>query len=149
MSNFKLVPFFFIATFIILFVGIINIVSSEIITNDNLDNESVVYITSLNEQLANNYEISKIEEGSSNISENASFEGVDSYSLEYLESKSEYQQKIKTLDVIKSTPDTFLLMFDLDKEQVEFFYNLIGKIILFVIGIIGFVMLFGSGKVDD
>lgn len=149
MSNLKLVPFFFIAVFIVLFSGMIILVSDKIITNDNLDNESVEYITSLNSQLAAKYEVSQLEEGQSNLSANASFEGVDPFTLQYLESKSESQQKISTLDVLKATPDTFLLSFELEKESVEFFYDLAQKVITFILGIIGFVLLFGSGRADD
>jgi len=149
MSNIKLVPFFFVAVFIVLFSGIILLVSEKIITNDNLNNESINYITSLNKQLAAKYNVSQLEEGQSNISQNASFEGVDPYNLQYLESKSESQQKISTLDVLKATPDTFLLTFDIEQQNVDFFYNLAQKVIAFILGIIGFVLLFGSGRADD
>jgi len=149
MSNLKLVPFFFIAVFIVLFSGMIILVSDEIITNDNLDNESVQYITSLNSQLAAKYDVSQLGEGQSNLSTNASFEGVDPFTLQYLESKSESQQKISTLDVLKATPDTFLLSFELEEESVEFFYDLARNVITFILGIIGFVLLFGSGRADD
>jgi len=149
MSSFKLVPFFFMAVFIVLFAGMIILVSDKIITNDNLDNESVEYITSLNSQLAAKYSVSQLEEGQSNISQNASFEGVDPFTLQYLESKSESQQKISTLDVLKATPDTFLLTFDIEQQNVDFFYDLAQKVITFILGIIGFVLLFGSGRADD
>lgn len=148
MSAIRLVPFFFVAMFIVLFAGMIQLIGVDIIGNENLDNESVEYITSLNSQIAANYQVSQLEEGSSNISQNASFEGVDPFTLQYLESKSQSQQKLSTLDVIKSTPDTFLLTFDLDQESVDFFYDLAQKVITFIIGIIGFVLLFGGGRTD-
>lgn len=143
-----LVPLFFIAVIIVGFAGVVQLIGVEIIDNENLNNESVSYISNLNANINTNYNTNELEIPTSNVTSNLTNEGIDAFALQYLESKQRAEANINTLGVISAVPDTFLLIFDLDRDSVLLFYQLFVLVIGFVLGIVAFNLLFGSGRTD-
>lgn len=146
MTNIKLGQMFLIAFFIVAIGGIIQLVGLDILGDPNLTNESVDYISSLNEELSENYGVDKLQESESQVSTNASNRGLEAFSRSFVESKASAEKKVSAVSIVKKTPDTFLLIFNLEKDQVGFFYNLFVAFIVFILAIMLFILLFGPGR---
>lgn len=148
MSSFKFVPILFVCFFVVLMGLIIQVVGIQILGNENLDNDSAVYINSVIGELDQNFKSSTLVEVESNLSINGTSEALDPFEKQYLESKESSDVKLPSINVLKSIPDLVLLSFGFPQETVKVFYDWLVNAIIFILAIVGFILIFGPGRAD-
>jgi len=130
--------------------GAMQVVGEEISENSNLDNDSVSLIANISTNVDNNLNVeTSFQEAASNLTVNATFDSADVFAQEFLEGKSEGQQKQGLVKNLVKVPDLFILSLGAPQEDVGW----IKAIILLVLGVIlsfaAYRAFFGGGKVTD
>lgn len=98
-----------IVFFITLMFGMIALTSDEIISkNPNLDNKSLEVLAQITTDISNTYTVEQLTLGQDNITANSSFTGTDSFEREFLESKTESNEKEGIVNKIIGVPDLIL-----------------------------------------
>jgi len=105
-------------------------------TNPYLDNESRDLIYVLNYEIDETYNVNSLEVTESAVTNDSSFEGVDAFARQYLQDKSEIQQKKETLDKAKGLPDLLLKVVGIrDDGLVTVIKLILSAMIVFLIAI--------------
>jgi len=97
--------------FTLVFVGVfttVTMVGDEAVTNDNLDDDSKQMLISVNYELGENFNRSDYEETELNVSENSSFEGVDPFARDYLETQAAADKRTNAVQRITRVPDLII-----------------------------------------
>jgi len=125
----------------------LNLISSEIEGNDNLDVRSQALILDVQYESIT-YDSAILDASSSNITENATFTGVDPFSRQFLEDKSEVLQKKSTVDKVITSPDLFVKLIGVESnEAILAFKLLIVGLLVFFIGLMIYKAV-KTGEVD-
>lgn len=124
MSNNNITVTIIILTMISLLVGGLYWISSDILQhNDKLDVESQTLITSITGEYINTYNPSIL--NTSTVDENNTFEGIDQYAREYLESKNEIKQKESMLNRVIKFPSIVLVVFGVSNSYMLVSFSLL------------------------
>jgi hypothetical protein len=126
------------------------IIGEESIDNSNLDSESVTLILNVSNNLNSNFNIeSSFTESSSSLSENSSFDSADVFAQEFLESKSQGQQKQGLVKNIVKIPDLIILSLGIPEESVSWIKGFLLLIITVILSFASYRAFFGGGKITD
>lgn len=108
-----------IVLIVILFLAGLNAIASDISSNENLDEDSINLLNDITNEYTTNYNASTtFAESKDNLTVNSTFAGVDAFSRQYLEDKSDIAQKKSTIDKILGFPGLFLKMFGVQNQNI-------------------------------
>lgn len=109
---------------VVMFLGGLSAISTDILKNNNLDNSSKNLLTDLNDEYSNNYNSSfAFNTSTSNVTNESTFSGVDAFARQYLEDKSETEQKKSVINRVVNFPSLFLKMFGVDNQVILNIWN--------------------------
>ena len=95
--------------FVTLIFTLVALTGDEIKTkNTNLDNSSLEALAKITDDIDTTYSVDSLTIGESNITANSSFEGTDAFQREFLESKTESNEKEGVVNKIIGVPDLIL-----------------------------------------
>ncbi len=131
---------------VVIFTGI-NEIGQEAIDNTNIDNGSVLLIIQINSDLNENFGDLTLPE--SNLTNGTSFEGQDPFVQQFLESKENTNRLVGLSNKIISIPDLLILGVNenIPEEDLAIYKFLLNAIIIIVLFVIGFVAIFGEGRI--
>lgn len=98
--------------------SIIAVIGTEAQNNPNLDLESTEMIIKFNYEVNNTYSLNELSVEENNITANSTFDGVDPFARQYLEDKSEIQQKKGVVDKALSLPTLIVSSFGVDNNKL-------------------------------
>jgi len=125
-------------------------VGQESVSNSNLETESVVLIANVENGVNNNLDYnSSFDEFGSELTENATFDSEDVFAQEYLEGKSEGQQKKGFISTITTIPDLVILSLGIPQNSVIWIKGIFALIITVVLSFASYRAFFGGGKITD
>lgn len=107
-------------------------IGDEVITNDNIDDDSKNMIISINYRIDQDFNRSDFQDETLNVSENSTFEGTDAFSRDFLESQAAAEKRTNTVQRITRIPDLIILSIGVPEK----FVTEIKLIILTIIGVI-------------
>ncbi|MDH4127272.1 MAG: hypothetical protein OEV44_00850 [Spirochaetota bacterium] len=112
-------------------------ISTDVEDNSNLDLQSENLILDINYQRNNNYLEDDFQVTTKPITVNTTFEGVDPYSRQYLEDKSEVLTKKTVIQKIVTAPDLLIKLLGIEEAALIISLRiLIDGIILFFLGLV-------------
>jgi hypothetical protein len=136
--------------FVLFIVGIvltgIFFISDDIRTNDKLDINSEILLNNLNNDYNSNYNYTTyLSQEQSNLTNGSNFEGVDAYVRQYLEDKSEIENKKSTVEKILTFPSLLLVIFGVSNSSMLIGFNvLVYSFLSFMIGLQIFKAIYGE-----
>jgi len=108
-----------IVLIVVLFLAGLNAIASDISTNENLDTDSINLLNDLTNEYTDNYQSNTtFSTSESGMTNDSTFASVDAFSRQYLEDKSNIDQKKGTIEKILGFPGLFLKMFGVDNETI-------------------------------
>lgn len=138
---------------LMLFMGVfvsMQIVGEESINNNQLSTESKQLIANYSSNIDGNLNLaSDFNEASSNLTTNATFDSEDVFAQEFLEGKSEGQQKSGIVKNIVKVPDLIFLSIGLPESSLIWIKSIIGLILGVILSFAAYRAFFGGGKVTD
>jgi hypothetical protein len=141
---------FAVLMLVVVVFGAMQIVGNEVAGNSNLDNESVFLIANISNNVDNNLNAdSSFDEASSNLTVNATFDSQDVFAQEFLEGKSQGQQKQGIVKNLVKVPDLIILSLGVSQQDVAWIRSIVLLILTVLIGFAGYRVFFGGGKVTD
>lgn len=146
----NLLTIFYTVMFVVVILTGVSYVGSESITNNpNLDSKSLEIINQTNAELVAKYDKDEFLIEDNNVTANSSFADVDPFARQYLEDKSEIEQKQTTLQKALGMPD--LILISLGIEQNELLLIIKGFIVALISFIIGLAIYIAirTGEVKD
>lgn len=109
MTQYTVGSFFTVVIIVTIFFTAIALTSDEIISkNGNLDNASLDALSKTVTTVDSTYDPGDLTLGADNLTANSSFEGTDAFQREFLESKSEAEDKRSVFGKIFGVPDLML-----------------------------------------
>lgn len=147
MSSIKAWPIIVILFMVVIIFTGVNEIGQQSLTNSNLDNKSKVLIVNINSQLNENFDDLSLP--SSNLTNGTSFEGQDPFVQQFLESKEDTSRLEGLSSQIISIPDLLILGIndDISEEDYQIYNVLLNALILIILFVIGFVAIFGDGRI--
>lgn len=133
----------------ILFLVGINQITNDVSNNSNLDLASQELLSDINSDYNSNYLANEtFEVGTSNITSNSTFAGVDAFSRQYLEDKSANQEREGVVDRVLGLPQLFLTMFGVTNTTILILWSTaIYSFLTFLIGLAIYKSI-RTGEVD-
>ena len=102
----------------------LNLIGGDLSSNTNLDANSVRLLSNISSEYNSNYAYDSIySTATDNLTSNSTFDSVDPFSRQYLEDKSDIQQKQNTLNKILNVPSLFLLMLGIENSLILIAWN--------------------------
>lgn len=142
-----------IFTVLMLFMSVfvvMQIVGEQSINNSQLEQSSKNLIFNYSSNLDGNLNLdSDFDEASSGLTANATFDGQDVFAQEFLEGKSEGQQKGGIVANIVKVPDLIFLSIGLPESSLIWVRSLIGLILGVLLSFAAYRAFFGGGKITD
>lgn len=131
---------------VLIFTGI-NEIGQESLTNENIDNNSVLLIVQINSDLGANF--GDLTLPTSNLTNGTSFEGQDPFVQQFLESKEDTNRFVGLANKIISIPDLLILGINenIPEEDLAVYKLLLNAIIIIVLAVVVFVAIFGDSRV--
>lgn len=131
---------------VVIFTGI-NEIGQQSLTNENIDNNSVLLIIQINSDLNANF--GDLTLPSSNLTNGTSFEGQDPFVQQFLESKEDTNRFVGLANKIISIPDLLILGINenIPEEDLAVYKLLLNAIIIIVLAVVVFVAIFGDSRV--
>ena len=115
----------------------LNQIGSDIENNSNLDLKSQNLILDISYERNNNYLESGFEVNENDVTVNSTFEGVDAFSRQYLEDKSETLTKKGVIQKIVTAPDLIVKLIGVEELALIISLRiLIDGIIVFFLGLV-------------
>lgn len=138
---------------LMLFMGVfvsMQVIGEESINNNQLSLESKQLIANYSSNIDGNLNLaSDFDESSSDLTQNATFDGEDVFAQEFLEGKSEGQQKGGIVKNIVKVPDLIFLSIGLPESSLIWVKSFIGLILTVILSFAAYRAFFGGGKVTD
>lgn len=138
---------------LMLFMSVIvamQIVGEESINNNQLELSSKELIANYSSNIDGNLNLaSDFNEASSNLTQNATFDSEDVFAQEFLEGRSEAQQRSGIVQNIVKVPDLIFLSIGLPESSIVWIRALIGLILGVILSFAAYRAFFGGGKVTD
>lgn len=138
---------------LMLFMGVfvsMQVIGEESINNNQLSTESRNLILNYSSNINGNLNLaSDFNEASSNLTTNATFDSEDVFAQEFLEGKSEGQQKSGIVKNIIKVPDLIFLSIGLPQSSLIWVRSLIFLILTVILSLAAYRAFFGGGKVTD
>jgi hypothetical protein len=126
------------------------IVGEESFNNTNLELESQNLISNYSSNIDNNLNLaSDFDEASSDLTVNATFDGEDVFAQEFLESKSDGQQKSGIVRNLVKVPDLIFLSIGLPEASIVWVKSFFALIIGVALSFASYRAFFGGGKITD
>ncbi len=126
------------------------IIGEQSFNNDQLSKESKALILNYSSNIDGNLNFaSDFDESQSTLAANATFDGEDVFAQEFLEGKSDAQQKGGIVSNIVKVPDLVFLSIGLPESSISWLRVLVGLILGIVVSFAAFRAIFGGGKVTD
>jgi hypothetical protein len=116
----------------IIFSGLYFVAQDIVERNPNLDDNSLSVIQDLGVNVNNTYNRDTFSIGTSEITGNSTFIGVDAFTRQYLEDKAEVNQKKTVIDKIITAPDFLMRLIGIEDNTILITFRVI------VGGLLGF-----------
>ncbi len=103
----------------VLFLGGLSIIGTDILKNNNLDNDSIKLVSDLGSEYTNNYNVNdSFITQTQNLTANSTLLGSDAFTRQFFENKQEQKRTTSTTDKILNIPTTFITMFGVTNESL-------------------------------
>lgn len=135
---------------ILIVFNIMLLVGNESVTNSNVDTESVLLVAQVETGINTNFNYTtSFNEFDSNLTTNATFDSQDVFAQEFLEGKSEGQQKQGLISNIVKVPDLFILSLGVPQSSVIWIKGILLLVISVLLSFAAYRAFFGGGKITD
>ncbi len=125
----------------------VNIVGKYTIDNENINQDSLNLLSTINDSLEQDYNVQNSLEEAQGIN-GTNNEDKDSFGFEFLSAKSDAEKKVNILNVIVNGPSLAVATFGIDVGESKAYINLISWFIGILLGIVFFNAVFNR-KVSD
>lgn len=144
MAN-TILSFLSVLAFITVLFGLVASTSTEILSNPQLDNDSIANLATL---IVQTNAIDITNSTITNVTINSTFEGTDAFQREFLESKSISENERSAVDKIIGVPNLILTAIGLEQESTV---TSVLQVVVFILGIMIILIIFKgwkTGQVD-
>lgn len=126
------------------------VIGEESYNNNQLSSSSKALILNYSSNIDGNLNfVDSFNQSASNLTTNATFDSEDVFAQEFLEGKSQAQQKQGIVKNIVKVPDLIFLAIGLPESSLIWIKSLIALILAIVLSFAAYRAIFGGGKLTD